>query len=80
MRSEPLTSPLVPTLGESLERQRLEHRLRRVKHALIALEERTTLRTDGDRMPAPLVGAVREFSAELSRLDQRLAELGRHRH
>ena len=72
------SAPAPPSVGQTLERQRLEHRIRRVEQGLAALEHRATLRTR-QGAPPPLTHAVREFSAELSRLNGRLAELRRHR-
>lgn len=67
------------TLGYALERQRLEHRIRRVQEVLGALEDRVTLRGREHGPPPGLTAAVRDFSTELSSLNRRLAELRRHR-
>lgn len=67
------------TLEHSLECQRLEHRMCRVQRVVVALEDRATLRSSEAGIPPALAEAVRDFSAELSRLDDQLAEL-RRRH
>jgi hypothetical protein len=41
-----------PNTGHAFERQRLERRIRRVKSALAALEDRTTRRSGEDRSRA----------------------------
>jgi hypothetical protein len=69
-----------PSLGSALERRRLEHRIRRVKRVLAALEDRTMLRPREDGIPPALTEAVRDFSADLRRLNRRLTELRRHEH
>jgi hypothetical protein len=67
-----------PSLGSALERRRLEHRIRHVKRVLAALEDRTALRARENGIPPALTEAVRDFSAELGRLNQRLTSLRRH--
>jgi hypothetical protein len=69
--------PVTPTLGRTLERQRLEHRIRRATLVLAALRDRSALRSTRTGSPSGLADAVRDFSAELSRLDRRPNELRR---
>jgi hypothetical protein len=67
-----------PSLGSALERRRLEHRVRRAKLVLAALEDRTMLHSREDGIPPALTEAVREFSSDLGRLSRRLTEPRRH--
>jgi hypothetical protein len=69
---------LPPSLGNARERRHLEHRVTRVKRVLAALENRTMLHPRHDGVPPALTEAVRDFSAELGRLNRRLTELRRH--
>lgn len=67
------------TLGNGLERQRLEHRIAHIRKVLGALEDRAELSSHGGTVPPALTEAIRDFSAELSRMNRRHAELSRRR-
>lgn len=66
-----------PTLGEALERDRLERRVRRVTVAVAVLRQRVR----GDRPePAPpqhVLRAIADFEAQIEALSGRLRDLGR---
>ena len=61
------------TLGESLERQRLEHRVRRVEQVVVALEQRLRVHAAIVVVPAPLRLAIGDFRLQLRELRRRLA-------
>ena len=66
-----------PTLAVDLERDRLEHRIRRTREALRALEHRDVMRPARGTapVPRPLVLAVQDFRGELERLERRARQL-----
>ena len=71
-------TPVSPhTLGEALERDRLERRVRRVTVAVAVLRQRVR----GDRPePAPprhVLRAIADFEAQIEALSARLRDLGR---
>jgi hypothetical protein len=63
------------TLGAVLERDRLEHRARRVAFAIVALRRLADASTGPDPVPTPMRQAIDGFSAELAHINQRLREL-----
>lgn len=64
-----------PTLAVDLERDRLEHRIRRTREVLRALEHRDVMRPARGTVPRPLVLAVQDFRGELERLERRARQL-----
>ena len=64
-----------PTLAVDLERDRVEHRIRRTREVLRALEDRHVMRFDRATAPRPLVLAVQDFRGELERLERRARQL-----
>jgi hypothetical protein len=63
-------------IGAELERRRLEDRAGRMEQVLAALRERGVYRhAETGRTPAPLGAAIEDFSAELSRVRSKLAEI-----
>lgn len=77
MTTASLTIPPNPkSLGAALERQRLEHRQRRLKRVLAALEDRRTFREEADgSVPRALREAIGDFRQELEAVERRLALL-----
>jgi hypothetical protein len=73
------TTTLSPhTLGEALERDRLEHRVRRVTVAVAVLRARLTgHRPDPDTPPRHLLLTIADFEAQIEALSARLRDLGR---
>ena len=63
------------SIGIDLERQRLEHRARRIKLAIAALRRIADAHAPNGPAPAPLQQAIAGFSAEHARVDRHLAEL-----
>jgi hypothetical protein len=59
-------------LGVTLERERLEHRARRVELASLALRRIADVR---DPVPPPLLRAINRFDAQLVEIRERLIEL-----
>ena len=68
------TSPA--SLGHRLEHERIEHRARRVRLVLAALQDRAVLRSRDGVVPPPLQEAIRGFHTELRTLNQRLSDAG----
>ena len=65
--------PNPKSLGAALERQRLEHRQRRLKRVLSALEDRRTFRQEADgSVPPALREAIGGFRQELDAVERRL--------
>lgn len=69
--------PRSPHLGLRLERDRLEHRARRLEEAILALEARREYRHSRGSVPLPLVQAIIGFREELRQTEQRLRTLSR---
>ena len=70
----PITTVSPHTLGEALERDRREHRLRRV--AVAVLRERITgHRPELDTQPRHLRRAIADFEARIEALSARLRDL-----
>ena len=66
------------TLGEALERDRLERRVRRVTVAVAVLRDRVTgHRPELDTPPRHLLRAIADFEAQIEALSARLSDLGR---
>jgi hypothetical protein len=66
------------TLGEALERDRLERRVRRVTVAVAVLRERVSgHRPELGPPPGHLLQAIADFEAQLEALSARLRDLGR---
>jgi hypothetical protein len=66
------------TLGEALERDRLERRVRRVTVAVAVLRERMTgHRPELDTPPRHLLQAIADFEAQIEAMSTRLRDLGR---
>jgi hypothetical protein len=66
------------TLGEELERDRLERRVRRVTVAVAVLRERVSAhRPELGRPPRHLLRAIADFEAQIEALSARLRDLGR---
>jgi predicted nucleic acid-binding Zn-ribbon protein len=63
------------SLGIELEQQRLAHRAARIRRALSAMRRLAEARRDN--VPAPLRLGMTDFDQELTRVEQRLRELGR---
>jgi hypothetical protein len=64
------------TIAAGLERDRLEHRARRIERVLTALEERAVYRHAVTGItPTPLEHAIADFRRELGRVRRRLSEL-----
>lgn len=61
-----------PSLGRSLERDRLERRAVRVRQVMHALRERAEARDSVGSAPRPLRTAIEDFGRELSDLERRL--------
>ena len=69
--------PNPKSLGAALELQRLEHRQRRLKRVIAALEDRRTFREEADgSVPGALREAIGGFRQELDAVERRLALLG----
>jgi hypothetical protein len=67
-----------PTLGEALERDRLERRARRVTVAVAVLRERVSRhRPELDTPPRHLLLTIVDFEAQIEALSARLRDLGR---
>jgi hypothetical protein len=65
------------TLGEALERDRLERRVRRVTVAVAVLRERVSRhRPEPGTPPRHLLHAIADFEAQLEALSARLRDLG----
>jgi hypothetical protein len=65
------------TLGEALERDRLERRVRRVTVAVAVLRERVSRhRPDPGTPPRHLLNALADFEAQVDALSTRLRDLG----
>jgi hypothetical protein len=71
-------TPVSPgTLGEALERDRLERRVRRVTVAVAVLRERVSRhRPEPRTSPRHLLHAIADFEAQLEALSTRLRDLG----
>jgi hypothetical protein len=68
--------PNPASLGAALERQRLEHRARRLLRVIAALDERRLYRERSDgATPAALREAIAGFQSELGEVERRLALL-----
>ena len=66
------------TLGEALERDRLERRVRRVTVAVAVLRERAKgHRLEPAAPPRHLLQAIADFEAQIEALSARLSDLGR---
>jgi hypothetical protein len=66
------------TLGEELERDRLERRVRRVTVAVAVLRERVSRhRPELGTPPRHLLRATADFEAQIEALSARLRDLGR---
>jgi hypothetical protein len=66
------------TLGEELERDRLEHRVRRVTVAVAVLRERVSAyRPELGTPPRHLRRAITNFEAQIEALNARLRDLAR---
>jgi hypothetical protein len=65
------------TLGEALERDRLERRVRRVTVAVAVLRERVTGRAELDTPPRHLAVTIADFEEQIEALRARLRDLGR---
>jgi predicted nucleic acid-binding Zn-ribbon protein len=63
------------SLGTELEQQRLAHRAARIRRALSAMRSLADARRDN--VPAPLRLGMTDFDRELTRVEQRLRELGK---
>jgi hypothetical protein len=73
----PITSAPPHTLGELLERDRLERRVRRVTVAVAVLRERVGRhRLELGTPPRHLLHAVADFEAQIEALSARRRELG----
>ena len=73
MASAPSTDALPnDSLGSELERERLEHRARRLSLVVALLRERASSSSYGGTVPPGLQQAIANFSAELSRVRDRL--------
>jgi hypothetical protein len=69
--------PNPKSLGAALERQRLEHRARRLQRVLAALDDRRLYREQSDgAIPPPLREAIHGFRQELDAVEHRLDLLG----
>jgi hypothetical protein len=65
------------TLGEELERDRLERRVRRVTVAVAVLRERVSLhRPEPGTPPRHLLHTLADFEAQVEALSARLRDLG----
>jgi hypothetical protein len=65
--------PNPKSLGAALERQRLEHRRRRLERVLAALDDRRMFREEADgTVPPPLREAIHGFRQELDTVERRL--------
>jgi predicted nucleic acid-binding Zn-ribbon protein len=62
------------TLAIELEQQRLAHRAARIRRALSAMRRLADARRDD--VPTPLRLGMSDFDRELSRVEQRMKELG----
>jgi hypothetical protein len=62
------------TIGATLERHRLEHRVRRIELVLHALERRADAHAAHSEVPAALHRAISAFSQELTDVNDRLTE------
>ena len=73
------TTTLSPhTLGDVLERDRLERRVRRVTVTVAVLRDRVTRhRREPDTPPRHLLLTIADFEAQLEALSARLRDLGR---
>ena len=65
------------TLGEALERDRLERRVRRVTVAVAVLRERVTGHGAELTPPRHLLRAIADFEAQIEAHSARLRDLGR---
>jgi hypothetical protein len=66
------------TLGEALERDRLERRVRRVAVAVAVLRERVSgSRLERGAPPRHLLRAITDFETQIEALSARLRDLGR---
>jgi hypothetical protein len=72
-RGDAKTGPVDLTVGQDLERHRLEHRARRLRLVIDALRERASASADGSIPPA-LHRALAEFSTELAHVRARLGD------
>lgn len=69
--------PNPKSIGAALERQRLEHRQRRLKRVLAALDDRRMFREEADgSVPPALREAIHGFRQELDSVERRLELLG----
>ncbi len=68
----PVATP-APTLGERLQRCRLEARVHRVELVVAALEDQRQAREAAGFVPEPLQLAIRDFRRELHELQDQLA-------
>lgn len=76
MTSEHPVAGARSSIGLDLERQRLEHRARRVSYTIAALRRLADARASSGSVPAPMQQAIAGFSHELGRVERRLADLG----
>lgn len=66
------------TIAAQLERDRLEHRLRRIEIVVSALRERAVYRHSAiGTPPLPLLHAIDDFEGEMTNLRLRLRQLAR---
>jgi hypothetical protein len=72
-RGDAKTDPVGLTVGEDLERCRLEHRARRLRLVIDALRERASASADGSIPPA-MRRALADFSTELAHVRARLGD------
>ncbi len=70
----PSAGPAAGTLAIELEQQRLAHRAARIRRALSAMRRLADARRDD--VPTLLRLGMSDFDRELSRVEQRLRELG----
>ncbi|MEA2305471.1 MAG: hypothetical protein QOH43_2751 [Solirubrobacteraceae bacterium] len=63
------------SLGDMLERRRLEMRIHRIQRVLRALQDRHAIRLRGGKVPPPLGHTIEEFGRELADLRRRLDHL-----
>jgi hypothetical protein len=62
------------TIGATLERHRLEHRVRRIELVLHALKRKADAHAAHGEVPAALHRAISAFSQELTDVNDRLTE------
>lgn len=62
-------------LAAQLERDRLAHRIARLRTVVAALDERRRFRDGQGAIPLPLIQAIKGFRRELREAERRLAAL-----